>query len=39
MGTELYNEKTDPHELNNLAADPEYADIVKEMKALLKAVT
>ncbi|MCJ7446270.1 MAG: sulfatase-like hydrolase/transferase [Bacteroidales bacterium] len=38
MGTELYNEKTDPLELNNLAGDPKYADIVKEMKALLKIV-
>jgi iduronate 2-sulfatase len=38
MGTELYNEATDPKELNNLAGDPRYADIVKEMKALLKVV-
>jgi len=38
MGNELYNEITDPQELNNLADDPQYADIVKEMKALLKAV-
>jgi len=36
MGTELYNEKTDPQELNNLAGDSRYADIVKEMKGLLK---
>jgi len=35
-GAELYNEKIDPHELNNLASDPQYADKVKEMKALLK---
>jgi iduronate 2-sulfatase len=38
MGEELYNEKTDPHELNNLAADSAYADIIKEMKELLKIV-
>ena len=36
MGSELYNEITDPHELKNLAGDPAHADIVKEMKALLK---
>jgi len=38
MGSELYNEITDPHELNNLAGDPAHADVVKEMKALLKIV-
>jgi iduronate 2-sulfatase len=38
MGNELYNEIIDPHELNNLAGDPAHADIVKEMKALLKIV-
>jgi len=38
MGAELYDEKTDPQELNNLAGDPKYADIAKEMKALLKIV-
>jgi len=38
MGAELYNEETDPQELNNLAGDPKYADIVKEMKTLLKIV-
>lgn len=36
MGEELYNEETDPQELNNLAGNPRYADIVKNMKALLK---
>jgi iduronate 2-sulfatase len=36
MGQELYNEETDPQELNNLADDPEYEDIVKKMKTLLK---
>lgn len=38
MGAELYNEADDPKELNNLAGDPKYADIVKEMKVLLRAV-
>ncbi len=38
MGSELYNEITDPHELKNLAGDPAHADVVKEMKALLKIV-
>jgi uncharacterized sulfatase len=37
-GQELYNEETDPQELNNLASDPKYADIVKKMKTLLKNV-
>lgn len=37
-GAELYDEVNDPQELKNLAADPEYADKVKEMKALLKVV-
>lgn len=37
-GAELYNEVTDPEELKNLASDPEYAGVVKEMKALLKFV-
>jgi iduronate 2-sulfatase len=37
-GVELYNENADPHELNNLATDSKYAEIVKEMKALLKIV-
>jgi len=34
----LYNELKDPFELKNLANDPEYAAVVKEMKLLLKAV-
>lgn len=38
QGTELYDEISDPHELNNLAGDPSYAEIVKEMKALLKII-
>lgn len=37
-GSELYDELNDPHELNNLAGNPEYADIIKEMKALLRSV-
>jgi iduronate 2-sulfatase len=37
-GAELYNESTDPQELNNLANNPLYAEVVKQMKALLKKV-
>ncbi len=33
--TQLFDLQTDPHELKNLAAAPEYADRVKEMLALL----
>ena len=29
---ELYNKKNDPHEWNNLAGDPNYADVKKRMK-------
>ena len=29
---ELYDCDTDPHEVNNLAGDPEYADILKRMR-------
>lgn len=35
-GAELYNESTDPQELNNLIANPAYADVVRQMKELLK---
>jgi len=35
-GEELYNEKLDPGELNNLAADPVYAFIVYVMRLLLR---
>ena len=38
MGQELYNEETDPQELNNLASDPRYSEIVLKMKGLLKNV-
>src|SRR5947199_3520251 len=33
---ELYDLKTDPHELNNLYADPSHAGTVKELKAELE---
>ena len=33
--TQLYDLQSDPHELNNLAAKPEYAAKLKEMLALL----
>lgn len=38
MGSELYDETADPNELNNLAANPQYENVVREMKALLKIV-
>lgn len=34
---ELYDHQTDPGEYVNLAADPQHAEVVKEMSALLKA--
>jgi iduronate 2-sulfatase len=37
-GVELYDEINDPKELKNLAADPQYAGIVIEMKDLLRIV-
>ena len=33
---ELYDHDADPHELKNLASDPKYANVVAEMKALVK---
>jgi uncharacterized sulfatase len=35
-GTELYDEKSDPGEMRNLARDPKYADTVREMQTLLR---
>ncbi|MBI2947425.1 MAG: sulfatase [Verrucomicrobia bacterium] len=35
-GTQLYDHKTDPRELKNLASDPKYAKVAAEMKALVK---
>lgn len=37
-GQELYDHDNDPQELHNLAADAKYADVVAQMKALLKQV-
>jgi len=34
-GVQLYDYEKDPGELKNLAEDPMYADVVKQMKALL----
>ena len=36
QGVELYDHDADPHELNNLAADPKHAEVVEEMKALVR---
>jgi len=35
-GVQLYDHDSDPHELNNLAGDPRFGQVVKEMKALVK---
>jgi iduronate 2-sulfatase len=37
-GEELYDQQADPQELHNLAARPEYASTVAQMKSLLKRV-
>lgn len=37
-GSELYDHDADPQELHNLAHDAKYADVVAQMKALLKQV-
>jgi iduronate 2-sulfatase len=34
-GLQLYDHDADPHELNNLAGDPRFGQVVKEMKALV----
>jgi arylsulfatase A-like enzyme len=34
-GWELYDMKNDPHEMNNLYGNPEYAAVIKELKAEL----
>lgn len=36
MGVELYDQKNDPRELNNLAEAPESADVKTKLKALLR---
>ncbi|RMD75212.1 MAG: DUF4976 domain-containing protein, partial [Lentisphaerae bacterium] len=33
---ELYDLKNDPHEMHNLARDPRYAQLLEQMKELLK---
>jgi uncharacterized sulfatase len=35
-GIELYDEKLDPQELRNLAADPDRTQVVEEMRRLLR---
>ncbi len=36
-GVELYDHEADPEEMHNLAVDPDQADVVAQMKALLRA--
>ncbi|HLJ95495.1 MAG TPA: sulfatase [Gemmataceae bacterium] len=36
QGAQLYDHDADPKELHNLAADPKYAQVLGEMKALVK---
>lgn len=38
LGAELYDHANDPNEWRNLANDPKFADVVKEMKRFLKQV-
>jgi uncharacterized sulfatase len=37
QGAELYDHDADPHEFHNRAGDPQYADTVAQLKALLHA--
>jgi arylsulfatase A-like enzyme len=34
---ELFDLETDPHEMNNLINDPDYSDVLKDMKVRLEA--
>jgi len=36
-GVELYDHEPDPGEYRNLAGDPQYADVVAEMRKMLRA--
>lgn len=36
QGTELYDHEKDPDEFHNLAADPAYAGVVQELRALMR---
>lgn len=36
MGVELYNQKNDPIEYNNLANDPTYKTVIEQMKKLIR---
>ncbi len=36
QGAQLYDHEADPHEVHNLAGDPKYAAVVRDMKALVK---
>ena len=38
QGVQLYDHQTDPHELHNLAGDPNHAETVKQLKRLLQEV-
>jgi uncharacterized sulfatase len=35
-GSQLYDQEADPQELHNLVRDPKYAEVVAEMKSLVK---